>query len=1856
MFATSIAHRPAPAAPNAHRILRLASRTALGTVWGAVWLLAAARPGSAQVGSEPVVAPASQPAAGRHVARLTVPIFGRYSLAVKSQQGVSLDLVDRMAGALGTDGDAGTADGRLDRFLDRGEYLVIIRGSEHAKGTAALTVAASVELSATPGPVLAERKEIAAVLDDHQQVSWWVRIPKSRPVFFEAAGRSLADLRIWREGTWLEGAMPRCTGRQPVVGQPLVDCQLAATLGEGLYRVSAYGGAPQAWASGEDSHPLFLRWGVPELPASGRRRFLVSPFGVDRFLAPPSTNFVRIELAESGAAGLRVGYALPSDPFFRIAKVSAEITKKSRPWVAQVDVPEATVEDRSAEDPEGSGAMATDVSADESGSDESATAEEGSDENGDAAEASDDSSDGSDGNGEEASSTSDESSDQREQPADNSPVSRWIEVSGTPGQAYVLQHFEYRAVYGFQRTGSYWLSTVQTGSATDEADATGALISPRVADGRVRDEVVALAAMPLDVEHAYTRRFNLLDDVSLFFQVTEAGSYQVSARSAGKPLAARFVLEPFFTNPPRDYKTPAARASGDSWALSPGLWVLRIHPDGNEKSRGIVDLTVAAVGAPASSTLSAAATAHRGEARFGRVDLTAARDYTVVTGVRPDVRVGLILRPWPLDLAQALPLTLVPGESLVLEGRAPAAGSLRVEAEDGTLLPIAVDGGAPETDRRIAAGAHSISIPAPSSATSTSRSASLVFTEERLSTSTPDEPLPQGELAALPQFPKLSTGELAHLDLETRGSATYLVQVDSPALYQVASTGLLATSAVMRTRTIPELTTAAGNGVGRNFELASYLGAGDYQLGVATEGSSAGHLGLTLRKTALLDGGELRAGSTGRASLEAGQGVAFRFTIGAAGRYRITGAGDGFTYLCRLEDADGWPIAQPTAPANMTLELRPGSYRLLLLPRTTPSKALARFAVVETPIVGTGHGPQALRPGIAVAHVWQEPQAGAERESDVYTFHLAAPATLSVLIDGEMQGQLRRQAEGTAPVGTPQLVPPGRGFKGALLAGDYQLAVECSRRNNLVPYRVLISTDELVAGTDRALDAPGEIPVSVGESGMTEIASESPAAVRGVLLDEDGNVVAQAGTRPDDWNFLFSRHVPAGRYRLRVDPVGARTLHLRVAMRSRDEVDEQTAVLPLERTFDPSASVHLIPLEIARGGDLVVVALDSIENVGCILEHQEADSWRAVSSAIGRSIRVAAALDAVPGAWRVRLWSLDGRGEPLRLRAAAVAPHLSREEALRGGIVLAPMRGLASWGAAAVELTRIGVLSVHSGASLLQAGGPGQAFESSGDGQLVALARRVFWIGEVGARVAAERVTLSSTRGAGTVKLRLSTGALASVDLTPTSGAVVGPTVVIARSLALQPGVGTGRSGRGLAVGAGAATTVIFGRADSVAVWNSGSQAAGDVELSVARPQLSTSQPLGWGVHTGALAVGSAAQFELPAGPKRLVLTLGERTVGALAEGDTLESVHWRGGEAFEERLLSSTARLVLLREGEGQTEAPYRIEVLPLGAGENETGGELRTGKPFERAFDRTGSVRLAVEAPAGAVTWSLHVRGGDDSTTFLTEDGRVLRGPDLTPARSGVLILGHRQGMVVAWIDASGVPSDPWLASSQSSAVVPANAPGVVPLGGQSVRLRVPLGQGSVLHLRTATPVATVVTSAAGAVVEIHPAGALLHVLAEPKSAASAGGDDSVEVVLHALAGGQLAGVAELTTSPVVPLTEGLNPALLLAGGDRAYSSFELTERRRVGVGVRADASSVECELLDAAGRSLGHGVLQLVDLEPGRYTLAIGQPADAPPASARPVIVGLAAPGTGPPPEVLRTYLQELIATNGVSGGVQ
>ena len=63
-------------------------------------------------------------AQGRQSAILKTARFGRYSIQVTSPQGTGLQLTDRMAGPGPTAGEAGAEDGRLDVFLDEGEYLI----------------------------------------------------------------------------------------------------------------------------------------------------------------------------------------------------------------------------------------------------------------------------------------------------------------------------------------------------------------------------------------------------------------------------------------------------------------------------------------------------------------------------------------------------------------------------------------------------------------------------------------------------------------------------------------------------------------------------------------------------------------------------------------------------------------------------------------------------------------------------------------------------------------------------------------------------------------------------------------------------------------------------------------------------------------------------------------------------------------------------------------------------------------------------------------------------------------------------------------------------------------------------------------------------------------------------------------------------------------------------------------------------------------------------------------------------------------------------------------------------------------------------------------------------------------------------------------------------------------------------------------------------------------------------------------------------------------------------------------------------------------------------------------------------
>src|SRR3989475_2775551 len=263
-------------------------------------LALAAAPALAAPPAEPALSRTTVPARGRQETILTVPAFGRYAVTVASPQGTALQLVDRIAGPGQAQGTTGKTDGRLDVFLDRGEYQVVAFAPEKGSGDAQLKVRGFSERNAPEPPLLVELKPVETALDDYEQRSWWLEVKERRRGMLEAAGRNLADLRLWSNGSWLVDAEParEVVAAQP--GRPMLVCRLAADLNPGLYLLTAYGGASQPQAEESAEHPLHLRFGIPRLAAVGRRRFTMSPLA-------PTAGSCRVTPPTSGSSCPRLG-------------------------------------------------------------------------------------------------------------------------------------------------------------------------------------------------------------------------------------------------------------------------------------------------------------------------------------------------------------------------------------------------------------------------------------------------------------------------------------------------------------------------------------------------------------------------------------------------------------------------------------------------------------------------------------------------------------------------------------------------------------------------------------------------------------------------------------------------------------------------------------------------------------------------------------------------------------------------------------------------------------------------------------------------------------------------------------------------------------------------------------------------------------------------------------------------------------------------------------------------------------------------------------------------------------------------------------------------------------------------------------------------------------------------------------------------------------------------------------------------------------------------------------------------------------------------------------------------------------
>ena len=1679
------------------------------------------------------------PAAAEAGTRLHVSQAGRFAVALHSKSGTALQFVDMLTGPSEVSGQAGAQDGRLDLLLDQGTYKLRSFSAPGATGEVGVSVSAFHD-AAPPRALPPPGRLFSAELRDLEQRAFWLVVQPSSgaadgagELLIEAAGRSLADLRLWRNGTELTTLQPELRTIAPSSGHPLVDARLVGRVPAGTYLVTAYGGPALAWADGAAAQPFHLRAGAAAALAEGWTSGRIGPLGSEVYTAPATAGLFRLELPQAAAAELLAGGQ------------SVAIAANSR-------APRALL---------------------------------------------------------------------RTAPGHAGVV----ELRGGEGQFFTLRAIEPPAGSDASKPGTWFVSAIAAGAGGDE-------VPPAVLLERTENQhparIVASALPRLAPGAPWRQRFNLRGPTTLLFENTSSG--EIQTRGAGGPLAS-IQLRVLQEN------------------LPPGVLGLRLTPPPG--AEGSVDLVVG----PAGPT-PAAAPAYPADPvlPLGVQTLAAGQSLHLIAAQAPGVETGLSLRAVPVALAEGpLTLTQLPGVAL----QVPVA-----LAPGGTLGATEIGGGeVAVTLGEAAGGGRLVTLPAPS------RARSVVLSWRHPPVLLTTIPAPPAAEAATP----LRAGTAAYFDLAKDEQRSFALSVAEGGLYRVETLGRLRTHGRIATRFIAELDHAAANGIGQNLLIQRWLRAGTYRVDVGAD-DSAGHAGLTATPAPLLTGAGLTPGGSVRARLPAGTGAAFPLSITEAGRYRLELAGLDRSFTARLDDAEGWPVTAPGAIDTLTLQ--PGSYRLLVSPEPVEARVVVRLVALPVLPALTGHGPHALAFGDTVHAIWREP-AGRDspRTPDGWSFALAGPAAVTIAISDGMLAELW-PAEGSPE--RPLARITGR-YAATLPAGGYRLEAASLGRNDRLDYTLRLDSKELQPDRPRQLALPAQVPFAIARARVVSLTSFGRVPLKAVLRGADGHVLARYGAREDDWNIAVSRLLPAGAYRLDLaaaippdgsDPVnppdrpGAagensdqpeatesesaddspppetdqqrpqtpatqragqdsadsasgdddsdreKQVELRLALpeaRPDTAAPAQTAVLQ-------GGGVHVLTLPQPAPGRLLTAAASSSAALVLTLERQDAaGAWQVVALDQGLAPLVAVPADAQPLAWRAELWPVDGGGEAIRFAARALeAATVPAGQTTLAAVADFPL----PLAVAQIGLPAPGVATVRSASDgqpapdgLLAGGWPGHALTPVQGGVAIPQGAEL-WLLARGAPLSLAAEPLQPAANA-KVALVVPEGAQAVLPAgPPESGSLRG---WLAESGLGQPGL---EAGRGMGVVPGSA----FALGTSAPVFrNAESEQALPLLVTPLNLTLLPAQTPAQPVAT-LLAGRSALPVRLPAGDKRLHLDLAPGTA-AVAGWQGAEAVTaWAGAAALSRTSQGAWTEALLVNTG--PTPAPVGLAWEPA-----PPSAPLRPGQVEKRFFGAAGSFDRPVEAgPAARL-----VLAGEAEATVIFADGHLRHGRSIPLDGSGRAVISHGVGPLALWIEAEG--SSPWpLVTAQ-----PVSPPARFALSGPAQAFALAPEAPVLLHATTTAPVLLALQQGSRpAVPVLFPAGAELH------RALAAG---PAVLRLYAPQDGPLSGTLELSTQPVTPIGEGLGPTVTVAPGGSAVFGFRLAKAATIGLGVRAEPDDAAVRVLDAAGEVVGEGVAQLRALPSGSYLLEARVPPSGSTTLLRPAVVGITPRGSGPPPEVARTYLE-------------
>jgi hypothetical protein len=1380
-----------------------------------------------------------------------------------------------------------------------------------------------------------------------------------------------------------------------------------------------------------------------------------------------------------------------------------------------------------------------------------------------------------------------------------------VAVEGEPGQPYLLQNFHDAPFFGFRDPGNYSIEIIHSRNSDDDADVTGVLTE--VLDKGER--IVAARAIELAPGQAWRRRFNLLDELTLHVAVAASGIYVVNAQ--GENVDAEFRFEPLGPLP-EQYRVPAFERGDHVWALESGIYLLTVRP--RPEKKGIATLTLK----PAEFTGDITPARRLGSIAWRSQLLAANRNYRLYVNQVPGISHGLVLRPLPIDLTSELPVTLAGGEQLELPIRIAAQGMLVAEAVDGKPIAFSLDGqAASDAGQSAAPGPHRVALANPGDHP---LPLSLRFEPDNMR---PEAPLPvmtAERLKQRPSFPTLLPEQPVYLDLGRGEQRSFNIAVAAPALYRLETGGLLHTGGNLRTRMVTSLAKGDANGVGRNLLIQHYLREGDYQLSFAPQGASAGHLSLAMTATPIEDHGTLTLGLPSRATLRPGLALRYDFRIDHPGRYRLRAFGMNRQFALRVEDADGWPVAQPVLEGALEQEFAPGLYHAMLLASAVEARSIALLEEIVPAPDYADHGPHRIALGQHVAHEWLEPEKDGERLPDRWRFAVPASADIGIDLGEGMIATLLRETGGQDTEVARFIRSPG--WHGSLTAGAYRLEAASVRPNNHLGYELALHSDELLVGQSREVKAPVSLPVSLDGNDLVELSSFGGSDVRARLYDGEGRLVAANDDRDNDWNFDIAATLPPGRYRLQVDPVGAETAATRIDLSRPEEKTEPLLAIPGAAQIG-DAALHTFALSTPKESGLLLLAAQSADVVSLSLERSaDGAPWRSVAGMSGQSPFVAIPVAGENSAYRLRVWSTDRKSAAIKLTSRFISEAPASESALTRGLALTRIDGIDPpvW-AVAIKAARPGVLHLESDSERLRWTSARDVAATSDASGLVMAGSDPVWLVERGS---AKAPRLRGVRAdfKDETRLLLPPGEAA---IAPPSDDAGGPVLWLARSRFGQPGIVAGDIGApaGMGIAANAAVAVAA-RATPLRLWNAEDRAT---PLQLTLREISFAAPgsdaFAAGERSLSLAPRSARVLTLDAtGIKRLHLALAPDTVAVLRQGETTLATLWADRESRSYTVESIADSILLLNAGEEEARATLAWTQVAGGTGLL----AVAPGELFKRRDGAAGT--LVVDATAARGRGKLRIAGNGVMSALIAEDGSVRRGNDLAPGGQGRLIVEHGPGLVAAWID------DDMTLLAATGLELDGKAQ-IIRLSGPAMRFAATAQEPVLLSLRTTAPViASIIAPDGHATTEIFAdGGRISRYLPTGRTV----------IALQSADEGDLAGDAEIIERPIAPIDEGLGDAVRLSAGETRIYSFALAQEQTIGVGLRASVDIAQCHLLDSTGRRLGSGIVQMHKLPAGTYLLAVEMPADAAPVVIRPALVGVRAPEPAPPDDVKWHYLQ-------------